>query len=45
MDLSSVPTHSPYLASSDFNFFGTLKDANHKKGFGSDDKIVEKAKK
>jgi hypothetical protein len=45
MDLSSLPPHSPDLAPSDFNFFGTLKDASHKKGFGSDDKIVEEVEK
>jgi len=45
MDLSSAPTHSSDLAPSDFNFFGTLKYASRKKGFGSGDKIVEEVKK
>jgi len=45
MELSSSPPHSPDLAPSDFNFFVTLKDASHKKEFGSNDKIVEEVKK
>ena len=42
MELSSTSPHSPDLAPSDFTFFRTLKEASHKKGFGSDNKIVEK---
>jgi len=45
MDLSSSPPHSQDLAPSDLNFFGNLKDASHKKGVGSDGKIVEEVKK
>ena len=46
----SENTDEPLLLTADFSpsefhFFGTLKEARRKKGFESDDKVVEEVKK